>query len=207
MNCVLSSKHCCGTMYDCQKLRNEGGFNAYNLEIFFYFGITAPPPPSGPWPPHLRGFQITHKDTPQSVGLLWTSDQLVAETSTWQHTTLTTDRHPSLQWDSNHNIRRRAAADLRLRPRGYWDRLVKTLLIWYILNVVATEWFSRQGCDRTGNCGSNVKLLGHQNVLSAMFGIDLVLRCNLRFCSTRRMISRKNCRQAQPKSERDHSHA
>ena len=33
-------------------------------------------------------------DTPQSVGLLWTSDQLVAETSTRQHTTLTTDRHP-----------------------------------------------------------------------------------------------------------------
>ena len=31
----------------------------------------------------------------QSVGLLWTSDQLVAETSTWQHTTLTTDKYPS----------------------------------------------------------------------------------------------------------------
>jgi len=28
------------------------------------------------------------------VGLLWTSDQLVAETSTWQHTILTTDIHP-----------------------------------------------------------------------------------------------------------------
>jgi len=28
------------------------------------------------------GFQITHNDTPQSVGLLWTSDQLVAEIST-----------------------------------------------------------------------------------------------------------------------------
>jgi hypothetical protein len=28
-----------------------------------------------------RGFLITH-DAPQSVGLLWTSDQLVAETST-----------------------------------------------------------------------------------------------------------------------------
>jgi len=25
---------------------------------------------------------ITHNDAPQSVGLLWTSDQLVAETST-----------------------------------------------------------------------------------------------------------------------------
>ena len=30
---------------------------------------------------------ITHNDAPQSVGLLWTSDQLVAETSAWQHNT------------------------------------------------------------------------------------------------------------------------
>jgi hypothetical protein len=29
-----------------------------------------------------RGFVITHNDAPQSVGLLWISDQLVAETST-----------------------------------------------------------------------------------------------------------------------------
>jgi len=36
----------------------------------------------------------------QSVGLLWTSDQLVTETSTWQHTTLTTDRHPCPRWNS-----------------------------------------------------------------------------------------------------------
>jgi hypothetical protein len=35
----------------------------------------------GLWPPRPRGFFITH-DAPQSVGLLWTSDQLVAETST-----------------------------------------------------------------------------------------------------------------------------
>ena len=33
-------------------------------------------------PPHSRGFEITHKDAPQSAGLLWTSDQPVAETST-----------------------------------------------------------------------------------------------------------------------------
>jgi hypothetical protein len=33
-------------------------------------------------PPHSRGFEITHNDTTQSVGLLWTSDQSVAETST-----------------------------------------------------------------------------------------------------------------------------
>jgi len=28
--------------------------------------------------------KITYQDPPQSVGVLWTSDQLVAETSTWQ---------------------------------------------------------------------------------------------------------------------------
>ena len=42
----------------------------------------------------LRFPDHTHNDAPQSVGLLWTSNQLVAETSTWQHTTLTTDKHP-----------------------------------------------------------------------------------------------------------------
>ena len=39
-------------------------------------------PPSGPGPPHSRGFLITHNDAPQSVGFLLTSDQPVAETST-----------------------------------------------------------------------------------------------------------------------------
>jgi hypothetical protein len=30
----------------------------------------------------FRGVAITHSDTPHSVGLIWTSDQLVAETTT-----------------------------------------------------------------------------------------------------------------------------
>ena len=30
----------------------------------------------------LMFLDLTHNDAPQSVGLLWTSDQLVAETST-----------------------------------------------------------------------------------------------------------------------------
>jgi len=50
----------------------------------FVFGATAP---SWPRHPHSLGFYITHNDTLQSVGLLWTSDQPVAETSTWQHNT------------------------------------------------------------------------------------------------------------------------
>jgi len=40
------------------------------------------------------------QDAQQSVGLLWTSDQPVAKASTWQHTTITTDKHPCLRRDS-----------------------------------------------------------------------------------------------------------
>jgi len=41
----------------------------------------------------LRFLDHTHNDALQSVGLLWTSDQLVQQTSTWQHTVLTTNTH------------------------------------------------------------------------------------------------------------------
>ena len=66
--------------------------------LFVFYGAAAQ---RGPWPPHSWGFLITHNDASQSVGLLWTSDQPVAETSTWQHKTLNRDRHPCQRWDSN----------------------------------------------------------------------------------------------------------
>jgi hypothetical protein len=47
--------------------------------LLFYHGATDP---SGSGPPHYRDFMITHNDAPQSVGLVWTSDQPIAETST-----------------------------------------------------------------------------------------------------------------------------
>ena len=62
---------------------------------------------------------LSHSDAPQSVGLLWTSDQLVAETSTWQHKTQQTDIH-ALSGIRTYNLSRRAAVDLRLRPRDHW---------------------------------------------------------------------------------------
>lgn len=37
---------------------------------------------------------LPHSDTPPSVGRLWKDDQLDAENSTSQHTTLIWDRHP-----------------------------------------------------------------------------------------------------------------
>jgi hypothetical protein len=63
---------------------------------------------------HLITLNDTHK---HSVGLLWMSDQPVAETSTWQHTTLTTDIHapagfepsiPASDWPQSHALDRAA---------------------------------------------------------------------------------------------------
>jgi hypothetical protein len=52
-----------------------------------------------------------------SAGLLWTRDRPVAETSTWQHTTLTRDRHPCPKEIRKHNPSKRAATDPRLKPK------------------------------------------------------------------------------------------
>jgi len=56
-----------------------------------------------------------------SVGLLWTSDQPVADTSTWRHTTLTRDRQPYSQRDSNRQSQLasgRRPTPLTARPLG-----------------------------------------------------------------------------------------
>jgi len=69
-------------------------------------------------------FSITHNDATQSLELLWTSDQLPAETSTSKHTqnSQQTNIHVSGGIET-HNLSKQAAADLRLRPRSHWDRL------------------------------------------------------------------------------------
>jgi len=66
-----------------------------------------------------RSYSDTHTHL---VGLLWTGNQLIAETSTWQNATLTTDRPPWARWDSNLQSQQESGLDPRLRPRGHWDR-------------------------------------------------------------------------------------
>jgi hypothetical protein len=90
-------------------------------------------------PPHSWGYEITHKNTPQSVGLLWTSDQPVAETSTWQHTQhLTTDEHPCSRRDSNQQSQlpsgrrpspERVVTDTSINQQLWGDKK-KELLTW-----------------------------------------------------------------------------
>ena len=71
--------------WDCHKTIGCGTCHkTYNYCFYFCGAVTQ----HGSWPLHSWGSQITHDNAPQLVGLLWTSDQLIAETSTWQHTTL-----------------------------------------------------------------------------------------------------------------------
>jgi hypothetical protein len=71
--------------------------------IYIFFPWRNPPPP----PPLVgQGLLIIeasrpHSDTPHSVGLVWTSDQPDAETSTRQHTVLTRDKYPCPRQESN----------------------------------------------------------------------------------------------------------
>jgi hypothetical protein len=66
----------------------------------------------------------TITDTPHSVGLLWTSDQPVAEISICQHRKIHKTQ-PCSGRNSNPQSQIAGAADPRLRPPGHWDRLHK----------------------------------------------------------------------------------
>jgi len=73
----------------------------------------------------LLVFEISrsHSGKPRSVGLLWTSDQPDAETSTWKTTVLTRDIHAPGGIQIR-NPSKLSATDLRrLRPRDHWNRL------------------------------------------------------------------------------------
>jgi hypothetical protein len=50
------------------------------------------------------GVSQSHSDTPHSVGLLWTSDQLVTQTFIWQHTTLSSARHTDLYLTTHNTL-------------------------------------------------------------------------------------------------------
>ena len=70
--------------------------NSGKTVILCYNSYKIPPPHIAQHSPAGQslfniGLSQSHSNTPSSVGLLSTSDQPDAETSTWQHTTLTTD--------------------------------------------------------------------------------------------------------------------
>ena len=81
----------CRLMPFSHSTRNRGNF---------FFMAPQPLMGQGPPPPIVEA-SLSHSDAPHSVGLLWTSDRPAKETSTCQHTILTTDRNPCPRRDSN----------------------------------------------------------------------------------------------------------
>jgi hypothetical protein len=91
--------------------------------------------------------RISHSDAPQSVGFLWTSDHLVAKNSTWQHITLTTERHPCPRWDSNPPSQE--ASGLRPTPQTAIPLGQATLRITQLLQIMFGPSTSIKSCLTT----------------------------------------------------------
>jgi hypothetical protein len=77
----------------------------------------------GPRPPPFLEVSGSHSDTLHSVGLLWTGDQPVAETSTWQCTTRKRGNIDAPGGIRIHGPSKGSAVGPSLRPRGHWKCL------------------------------------------------------------------------------------
>ena len=95
-----------------------------SLYLFFFFlSFGAAAQSRGLWPPHSRGFldhtQPTQHSRQVSSGRVISSSQRPLRDHT-QHLQQIDIHAPG--GIRTHNLSRRAAADLRIRPRSHWDR-------------------------------------------------------------------------------------
>jgi hypothetical protein len=84
--------------------------------------------------PPLWDSSITHSDKSHCIDLLWTSDQPVAETSTWQHTTFKRIKYPCSRRDSNPQSQQasgRRPTHYTARPPGSTYVIIYPLIIVY----------------------------------------------------------------------------
>jgi hypothetical protein len=121
----------------------------------------------------------SHSDTLHSVALLWTSDQSDAETSTWQHTTLTRDRHPCSRRDSYPQSQKasgRRPTPYTARPLGSASYLLNIPLVslWgsntHTSNVQSPLSFSnKQSCIYLGRvCNGVISFLGRISLIASL---------------------------------------
>ena len=82
MRLCAKESTCLGVVY--KKIGVQSWWRFWNFNIYFVRGSTAA---IGPGLLIVEASR-SHSDTPHSFGLLWTSDQPDAETSSWQYTTL-----------------------------------------------------------------------------------------------------------------------
>ena len=120
-NCRRSATHL-GNMRDS----SAGKSNTFSSS--FFHGATAP---SGPKPPHFRGFMITVRHT--TVAKTSLDDWSASRSDLYPKTHNTHDRHPCPGGIRTRNSINRTGADLHLRQRGHRDQPLPTLLT-YLLN-------------------------------------------------------------------------
>ena len=107
-------------------------------------------------------------DTPQSVGLLWTRDQLTQRPlpDNTQHSQQT-DTHAS-GGIRTRNPSKRAAADPRLRPRGHWDRLCYIYRDWhYTRNRLIKHPFVTSTDSHVSTLHHHRRCFLHQNMIGS----------------------------------------
>ena len=97
----------------------------------------------------------SHSDTPHSVGLLWTTDQLHAGTYTWQDTFAEMDTYVT-GGIRTRNTNKRAVADPPLRRHDLWDRLlnISTAIVIIIIIIIIIIICGSKG--RTSDPDSNI---------------------------------------------------
>jgi len=84
------------------------------------------------------------------------SDQPVAGTSTWQHTTLTTDIHPGQRWDSNPQFQQARGP----RPTSYNTQLMGSAILSVLVSFCRFDDGKREEDLRNdGREDGNVKVL------------------------------------------------
>jgi hypothetical protein len=85
----LREKQVCGF---CLRGRDNNNHHYYYLKFtltLYFYGPTA----LVGFGLHVIGVSLSHSDISHSLWILLTSDRPVAETATWQHTSITRDRH------------------------------------------------------------------------------------------------------------------
>jgi hypothetical protein len=111
----------CGLLCHHHSVANGNYYMVISVKIILFIIIifSGSAAQCGLWPLHfMRFLDHTHNDMPQSVGLLWMSDQLIRDLYLTTHTT---NIHVP-GGVQTHDRSTRAAIDLNLRPRGHWDR-------------------------------------------------------------------------------------
>jgi len=125
--CILVRHNDDSHTSDRNMLANNNVWNTYFIDVHlgywsvFAFGATALSGQGLLIHEVSRSHSTTHHSLQRSSGRVISSSQRPLPPKT-QHSQQT-DNHAS-GGIRTHNLNRRAAADLRLRPRGHWDRLV-----------------------------------------------------------------------------------